>query len=150
MTIIDIFYADDDEDDLLFFSEAIEKISEETKSLIKLHIHRSGDNLLDNIKKVNTKNGVVFLDINMPRKSGFDFLKEIRQEEDTKEFPVIMYSTSSDKESVEKSKELGANYYAVKPFDFNDLLQMIGNFCQVNWENHKTDFNKFLYIKKFN
>ena len=148
MRKIDIFYADDDEDDLMFFSDAIEKISNGAKNLINLHIHKSGESLIENLKKANVKNCVVFLDINMPRKSGFDFLKEIRTEPEINQFPVIMYSTSSDKDSIEKSINLGANYYVVKPYDFSDLLEMITKFCEVNWENQVSDIGSFLYIKK--
>lgn len=145
MKKINIFYADDDEDDLMFFNEVIEQISNDSQNEINLHIHLNGESLIENIKKNKDSNGVVFLDINMPFKSGFEILEKIRQEPEISQFPVIMYSTSSNKDSIAQSQNLGANFYVVKPYEFNELLRMISTFIQMNWENHQTDMNTFLY-----
>lgn len=145
MRIIDIFYADDDEDDLMLFNEVIEKISNDSDNQINLHIHLNGESLIQNIKKNKHKNGIVFLDINMPLKSGFQILEEIRNEPEINQFPVIMYSTSSNRDNIEQSHGLGANFYVIKPYSFNDLLKMISTFIQINWENHQADINSFVY-----
>ena len=145
MKIIDIFYADDDEDDLMFFNEAVEKISKVAEAKIALHVHKNGESLIDNIKKNKDVNGVVFLDINMPLKSGFDLLEEIRKEPEIKEFPVVMYSTSSNQDNIDKSRALGANYYVVKPYKFSVLMEMIASFINMDWENPQADEHSFLY-----
>ena len=88
---------------------------------------------------------MVFLDINMPFKSGFEILERIRQEPEISQFPVIMYSTSSNRDSIAKSQNLGANFYVVKPYEFNDLLKMISTFIQMNWKNYQPENNNFLY-----
>lgn len=145
MKKFDIFYADDDEDDLILFNEAIEKLSKESENQINLHIHLNGESLIDNIKKNKDSNGVVFLDINMPLKSGFELLEEIRKDSDIKQFPVVMYSTSSNQDNIEKSQTLGANYYVIKPYEFRELLKIISTFIQINWENPQAAINNFLY-----
>lgn len=145
MRQIDIFYADDDEDDLMFFKEAAEKISSDSQSEINVHLHRNGERLIESIKKNKPDNGVVFLDINMPFKSGFQLLEEIRNEPGIKKFPVIMYSTSSNQDNVEKSRDLGANFYVIKPYEFAHLVKLLHTFIQVNWKNHQVDVNNFLY-----
>ncbi|MCF6131986.1 response regulator [Flavobacterium wongokense] len=145
MKKITIFYADDDEDDLMLFNEAIEKISTDSESTIHLHLHKNGESLIENIKKNKQAQGFVFMDINMPFKSGFQLLEEIRKNPETKEFPVIMYSTSSNQDNIDKSQDLGANYYVVKPYEFNELLKIISDFIKINWENHKHDPKTFLY-----
>ncbi|MCG9793229.1 response regulator [Flavobacterium algicola] len=147
MNEINIFYADDDEDDLMFFNDAVDSISKTSNQSVKLHIHKNGENLLNSIKENKSKKGVVFLDLNMPRKSGFDFLQEIRNEASTNQFPVIIYSTSSNKLDIEKSHSLGANYYAVKPYNFNDLIKMIKDVIDINWEDNKVDLDNFILIK---
>ena len=147
MNEINIFYADDDDDDLMFFNDAFEAISNKVEKLIKLHIHKNGENLLDTIILNKADNNVVLLDINMPRKSGFQFLEEIRKEPEINKVPVIIYSTSADDKDITLSQHLGANYYAVKPYDFNDLKKMIARVIQINWEIQKPDFNNFLFNK---
>lgn len=145
MQKFDIFYADDDEDDLMLFNEVVEKISNDSQNEINLHIHLNGESLIENIKKNKDSKGVVFLDINMPFRSGFEILEKIRQEPEISEYPVIMYSTSSNRDSIVKSQNLGANFYVIKPYEFNDLLKMISTFIQMNWDNRQTDMNSFLY-----
>lgn len=145
MKQIDIFYADDDEDDLMFFNEAIEKISNDSDNKINLHIHKNGEKLIENIKNNKNINGVVFLDINMPFKSGFELLEEIRNEPEIKKVPVIMYSTSTNQDNIDKSQSLGANFYVVKPYEFNNLLMIISTCININWENPKTNINNFLF-----
>lgn len=142
---IKIFYADDDEDDLMFFNEAVEQISEAIHSPISLDIFKDGENLIEGIKNNEEHNSVLFLDINMPLKSGFQFLEEIRNDPKLEDFPVVMYSTSSDHSIIERCKKLGASYYAIKPYDFNDLIKLITSFADINWENHIIDCKNFLY-----
>lgn len=145
MKKFDIFYADDDEDDLMFFNEAVENISNVSENEIHLHIHKNGESLIENIKNNKETPGVVFLDINMPLKSGFEILEEIRKEPALTSVPVIMYSTSSNQDNIDKSKELGANFYVIKPYEFHDLMKMISTFIQMNWENAQVGSNNFLY-----
>lgn len=145
MKQIDIFYADDDDDDLMFFNEAVDRISDEAVNEIRLHVHKNGETLIENIKKSKSKNGVVFLDINMPLKSGFQLLEEIRKEPEIRHFPVIMYSTGSNQDYIEKSITLEADFYVIKPYEFGKLVQMITDFAKMNWENQKRDTENFLY-----
>lgn len=147
MSEISIFYADDDEDDLMFFNDAVESVSSNSNLLVQLHIHKNGENLVTNIKENKPENGVVFLDLNMPKKSGFEILEEIRKEPAIMHFPVVIYSTSSDKSDIELSLNLGANFYAIKPYNFNDLMKMIQSVIKINWNNHKVDIENFLLIK---
>lgn len=147
MSDFNIFYADDDDDDLMLFNDAVEIITTKSNDSVQLHIHKNGEDLLNNIKENNLQNGVVFIDLNMPRKSGLQFLKEIRSEPSINQFPVIIYSTSSNKLDIDLSLNLGANFYAVKPYDFNNLIIMIKEVITFNWNNHKVDINNFLLIK---
>lgn len=147
MSNLSIFYADDDEDDILFFNDAVNSVATNHTNAIELHIHKNGENLLEGIRNNKFQNGVVFLDVNMPKKSGLELLKEIRNEPTIFQVPVVMYSTSSSKLDIEKSLDLGANFYAIKPYSFNDLIKMIQEVSKINWMDHKADSNNFILVK---
>lgn len=147
MTDVNIFYADDDEDDFMLFKDATQKLNLQAEKNIKLYLHKNGQNLIESIKNNQSKNNIVFLDLNMLGHSGFYFLQKIKQEPILNKMPIIMYSTSYDSNNVKQSFDLGANYYAVKPYDFNDLIVMISKIIDVNWDKHKINFENFVYTK---
>jgi len=68
---------------------------------------------------------LIFLDINMPGKDGFHVLKTIKKSERLKEIPVIMLSTSSEKNDMQKASKMGALGYAVKPSRLSDLKKIM-------------------------
>jgi DNA-binding response OmpR family regulator len=57
---------------------------------------------------------LILLDLILPKKDGFEVLKELKKEEITKEIPVIVLTNLEEIESVEKALELGATTYLVK------------------------------------
>ena len=57
---------------------------------------------------------LILLDLILPKKDGFEVLKELKKEEATKEIPVIVLTNLEEIESVEKALELGATTYLVK------------------------------------
>lgn len=67
-------------------------------------LEESGDNIP----------GVILLDIMLPKKSGFDVLKEIKQNNLWKNIPVIILSNLGQETDIQKGKELGAEDYIVK------------------------------------
>lgn len=144
MRVIDVYYTDDDEDDLMLFSDAIEKIAEECDKEIQLHLHTNGDEFIEHIKNKNTAESIIFLDINMPRKSGYEVLQEIRNDPNTKKTPTIMFSTSNDGGSITKCQWLGATHYAIKPSDFNSLLKIISRLIAIDWETYNPENEIFL------
>lgn len=60
------------------------------------------------------KPDLVLLDLILPKKSGFDVLRELRSDNDTKDLPVIVYSVLDDKAEVERAMKLGANDFTYK------------------------------------
>jgi response regulator RpfG family c-di-GMP phosphodiesterase len=61
----------------------------------------------------------------MPRVSGYDFLKEIKSNDSTKDIPVIIVSAVADPENKKKSIELGALDFINKPIDIQDFIERI-------------------------
>lgn len=135
-----IHYADDDQDDLQLFKTAVEK----TTDHVSVHTYDRTDNFLQSIRNGTSEKSIIFLDINMPGKSGFDILKEIRGDASLRKMPVIMYSTSSDVRSISASKEIGATMYAVKPTSFIELKNMIKKAVTINWNLFKSPPESFV------
>jgi two-component system, sensor histidine kinase and response regulator len=71
-----------------------------------------------NIKKFD----LILLDINMPEMSGFDVCKKIRLNPELNNVPVIFLSADTDRESILRGFELGAQDYITKPFDSRELI----------------------------
>lgn len=68
---------------------------------------------------------LILLDLLMPRVSGYDFLKEIKSSESTRNIPVIIVSAITDPENRRKSLELGAIDFINKPIDIQNFIERI-------------------------
>ncbi len=89
-----ILLAEDDEDDFLLFRDALSDFEQ------PLHLTwvKDGEELMRTLReKAIAGPDMIFLDINMPRKNGFECLAEIRKDKYLGHLPVIIFSTSSDK-----------------------------------------------------
>ena len=64
---------------------------------------------------------VLFLDLNMPLKNGMECLVEIRSDKTFDKLPIIIFSTSSQKQAVDTAYENGATFYLKKPDSFDKL-----------------------------
>ena len=64
---------------------------------------------------------LIILDINLPKRNGFEVLKRIRQSEKCMKKPVVVFSSSGDPKDREKAAHLGANLFLKKPFDLNEI-----------------------------
>lgn len=137
--ILNIALADDDEDDRLFFEEAIEEITIRTK----LSLFHNGKELMDylNLPNVILPN-LVFLDLNMPVKNGMQCLKEIRSNPFLNNVSIAIYSTSSSEKDIEETFVNGANIYLNKPNNFSKLRKSIEKVLQINWQYHTSSLNR--------
>ncbi len=117
-----LLLADDDIDDCLFFKEALEELPLDAS----LSTVNDGVQLM-HLLSLNSSNlpDALFLDLNMPRKSGIECLTEIKLNEAFKYLPIIIFSTSLDLDVVDSLYEKGATYYIRKPGDFSALKKVI-------------------------
>lgn len=122
MNTIHILLADDDEDDCNFFTDALANLAMDTS----LTIVNDGEQLIQHLVKTSANlPHMLFLDLNMPRKNGFESLVEIKRNPLWKSLPVIIYSTSFDREKASLIYRTGAHYYITKPSDFSSLIDVI-------------------------
>lgn len=117
-----ILLADDDLDDCIFFKEALEELLLSTQ-LLTLH---DGEKLMQHLNnETNEIPDVLFLDLNMPRKNGFECLSEIKLNRKLKHLPVIIFSTSYEQEVVNLLYINGAQYFIRKPSEFSQFKKII-------------------------
>lgn len=134
-----IILADDDEDDRNFFSDAIQEL----KMNSTLTTFKDGKELIDYLEDPETVHPhIIFLDLNMPCKTGFDCLKEIRENSKYKDISIAIYSTSSSEKDIEDTFIGGANVYIKKPNDFGKLKKVIKDVVNMNWQFHTSGLNK--------
>ncbi|MGO4821078.1 MULTISPECIES: response regulator [unclassified Flavobacterium] len=128
-----LLLADDDIDDCLFFKEALEELPFQAA----LTTVNDGVELMEYLNTdSNQKPEVIFLDLNMPRKTGFDCLTEIKLSESLKHLPVFIISTSMNIDVVDSLYEKGAYFYIQKPGCFFQLKTIISKALTILAENN--------------
>ncbi len=68
---------------------------------------------------------LIILDIMMPEVSGFDVLRMLKSDPDTKDIPVIVLTVRNMKDDIDKAMQLGAESYMTKPFQPAELVKTI-------------------------
>ena len=140
-----IYLADDDSDDREFFADAVLEIDPD----VILKQAPDGMHLMDDLLSLSGPElpEFIFLDINMPGKSGLECLAEIRScEGELKEVNIVMLSTSSDPENIQKASELGATFYAVKPSCFERLKSLLVEVLSMSLVGAGEGNKKFLLV----
>ena len=112
-----VWVVDDDEDDQLFIRSAFEK----GQPPVKVLVLNDGADLLPKLAEYDELPRLILLDINMPRKNGFETLRDLRAVADYADLLVVMLTTSSAQHEHDRSLALGANQFLTKPLSFNQL-----------------------------
>ena len=68
---------------------------------------------------------LVLLDLKLPKMSGFDVLKRIRSDERTRGLPVVILTSSSEFQDIQRSYHNGANSYVRKPVNFSEFVRAV-------------------------
>ena len=131
--ILDVLLVDDNEDDTFMLEEAFAH----TPSVNVVSVVRDGEAALaylrrDGEYKDAIRPGLVLLDINMPKKNGFEVLQELKGDPRTSSIPVVMLTTSERDEDVVRCYAKGACTFISKPVDIETLKQTVIQFA-VYW-----------------
>lgn len=125
---INILLADDDLDDRGLFTKALEQLPIKT-NLTMVH---DGEQLMSYLyNNSNHHPDILFLDLSMPRKTGFECLPEIKEQEKIKDIPIIVFSTSYQRDIIyeqnliDQLSVLGAYHYIRKTKDFDHFKKSI-------------------------
>lgn len=121
-----ILLAEDDDDDFNLLNSAILSIS----ATIDIFRTKNGIMLLS-MMETSIRPDLIILDINMPYKDGVRCLKEIRSKRDFDAVKILVYSTSQNQSDMDQCYRLGADFFMVKPDNFDFIIyqfrQLLGN-----------------------
>ena len=119
---INVLLVDDDGDDFLFFKKALDN------QVFNTNLNRvaNGNKLTDLLNDENMPiPDIVFLDVNMPGKNGYDCVIEMKESKRLDKIPIVMYSTCYQEFVADVLYNMGANFYIKKPVEFQDIKNVI-------------------------
>lgn len=127
---VTILMADDDEDDREMTRDALQnaRLSNEMRFVV------DGQDLMDYLRHEGRysyggisapRPGVILLDLNMPKKDGREALAEIKGDENLRQIPVVVLTTSKDEEDIVSTYDLGVSSFITKPVTFAGLVEVM-------------------------
>ena len=131
--ILEILLAEDNEDDVLLIQESFAN----ARLVNVVNVVKDGEEAMAYLRKTGKyKNakppGLLLLDINMPKKNGFEVLNEIKADPALRHLPVIILTTSEREEDVVKSYATGACSYIAKPVAPEKFQEVLRQF-EIYW-----------------
>ncbi len=126
---VEILLVEDNEDDIVLTQEAFT----EARLVNVINTVRDGEEALAYLRregkyKVARLPGLILLDINMPKKNGFEVLEAMKADPSLQSLPVIMLTTSDREEDIVRSYADGACSYIRKPVDLDRFVDVVKQF----------------------
>ncbi|MEI7481627.1 MAG: response regulator [Elusimicrobiota bacterium] len=120
-----ILIVDDDDTILLIFQTHLSKAG---------HLVETAVDGVDALEKTSSfKPDLILLDINMPRMSGFEVVKNLKENAETKDIPIFIMTSLKQDANIKRAYELGINEYITKPINIEHLKlridKFLGNTC---------------------
>jgi CheY-like chemotaxis protein len=124
-----ILMADDDADDCLLVRDALR----ESGQPHELRVVRDGQELMDYLRGLGGYEtaprlpwpDIILLDLKMPKKDGREALQELKSDPRLRSIPVVVLTTSADREDVRFSYRMGVNSYVTKPVTYRGLVELM-------------------------
>ena len=113
-----IFIVEDNLGDVLLVREALK----ESSLRFELRHAADGEEAIQTLRKDRFRPDLVLLDINLPRRDGWEVLSEIRANPETKDVPVVVLSSSGSPEDRERAAQTLPSMYIQKPSNLDDFL----------------------------
>ena len=118
---LNIFFIDDNPSDILICSNIFNSL-ENKPNIISIN---SAEKALELLKKETESlhSSIILLDLHMPGMDGFAFLRDIKKRKTLQDIPIIMMTSSMNKEDVRKSYRFGASGYICKSFGYDEFYK---------------------------
>ncbi len=113
--------------------EALGRMMQKASIANPIYRCTDGDDALDFLRRAGNYDGlpniprpaIILLDLNLPGTDGREVLEQIKQDNDLKVIPVVVFTTSSNPKDVEVCYRYGVNGYIVKPINIDKLMRTI-------------------------
>lgn len=138
MTKTRIAIVEDDSDDREFISMALENAHD-----LEVNMFPTANDFLRFMKDALNFPHLVITDLRMPIISGFDVIRILKEDQKTRDIPVVVLSTSSNKEDINRAIQLGASAFYVKPYNLTEYQNITQAIVQ-NFHKNILNFSGFL------
>lgn len=122
---VEILLVDDNPGDVRLIQEVFKEAEIENQ----LHVTRDGEEAMQMLHQLeNNQNklpDLILLDLNLPKKSGGEVLKEIKENDKLKCIPVVVLTSANREEDLVESYKNNANCYITKPLNLDQLINVI-------------------------
>lgn len=119
---MEIFYADDDQVDIVFFTKALKRID----ASIRCTTAVDGVEALDKLFNITARPDAIFIDLHMPKLDGIECVIAIKRNKDLRGIPIIIISNAINKKEIDQFNRLGV-YYFLSKSTFEDLETSLKN-----------------------
>lgn len=131
MNTVQILMVEDNPGDIELSRQALKQ----GKLLNDLHIIENGEAALDFLYQRGeyadaVRPDLILLDLNLPKVSGRDVLKQVKADKTLAAIPVIVLSSSEDANDIRESYELSANSFVTKPVQVEDFVRVVNSIEQ--------------------
>ena len=128
-----ILMADDDLDDIMLVRDALR----DCRCGVDFRFVEDGDEAMDYLLRrgryrdcdLSPRPSLILLDLNMPKKDGMQTLQEIRNSPGIREIPVVVLTTSRDRDLMLRIYRLGGSAFITKPTVYKDMTKAIERLC---------------------
>ena len=131
MKLFNVLLIEDNEGDVLLTKVALEN----TGVPFKLSILDNGESAINFLNKIHDTTedipDIILLDINLPKKNGHEVLKFIKNNDQIKQIPVVVLTTSSSQKDIDLAYANHANYFITKPSEMDEFLNAVSAIVNV-------------------
>jgi CheY-like chemotaxis protein len=92
----------------------------------ELIVHEDGETAVDYIlNREEPRPHLILLDLNLPKKNGWEVLEELKGHDDHKDIPILVLTSSSAPRDIRRAYDLGCNAYLVKKDDYDEIKELV-------------------------
>jgi PleD family two-component response regulator len=141
-----VILVDDDTDDCMLFEDAMNDIG----MVSKLEIAHDGEMLFKMLSsRSESSPDLIFLDLNMPGMNGYECISKLRNSENLKSIPIVVFTATKQVEMIDWVFFNGADLFVIKPNTYINLKETIRNVINMDFQEHSCRDNKQKFVYQY-